>query len=113
MGVTFIGIAGRFVQDRCLDHQDPLILFQVAHLTFVVHTDDLERFHVPWKHLIDVVMAVFAIWIVVRFISNMSGRVGQIILCIIHVHILNSGHLVDDIQCMPQSHPVILQHMFI
>jgi hypothetical protein len=93
-----------------MDHQQAVIIIFRRHIAIAVQINDPEGPFISIEHGIDVFMAVLAIWIAVPILLPGIGRIDQVFLLIIEVHILDPWQHIDIVNGILKGGPVIGKH---
>ena len=88
----------------------PAIVVIVVHAALAVDIDDPVRLLFRRKHFGNILMTTFAVRVAVIDCVVNNGRIDEVILIVVHVHIVDACHFINDIECALQGSSVVLEH---
>jgi hypothetical protein len=91
----------------------PAVVIVMTHAAFTVDVNDPHGFLPDRKHGGYIGMTAFAVGVAVAGSIVRYGRIGKIVVIIIQVDIINTGHIIDVIERALERCPVVFQHGFV
>jgi hypothetical protein len=88
----------------------PGLVITMVHIAFAFHFDDPVRFFFGGKHSANIRMTTHTIGIAMTGRVIGKGRIDKIVLIIIHIHLIDSRHVIDNVERILKRSLVVFKH---